>query len=87
MTRPMLFDGLESAFIGYAQQANGDALAVYDWDKMIEHIIESEGVDIADAIEYLEFNTACAFVGKGTPLILRRCDLSEMNDLFGTERS
>lgn len=34
--KPLLFDGMESAFIGVATQGPGQPLAVYDWDKLVK---------------------------------------------------
>jgi hypothetical protein len=79
MSQILLFDGLEPAFIGYAERAGSKPLAVYDFDKMVECLAD-EGFDHDEAIEYLQFNTVCAYLGEGTPLVLYRCTIEEMED-------
>jgi hypothetical protein len=67
-----LFDGLDDACIGIANRIGQPALAVYDW-WMIVDVLMRDGIDdIEDAIEYLEFNIAGAWLGPNTPLILER---------------
>ena len=42
-----------SAFIGISS----DDRAVYDYDKMVQHLMEEDGMDETDAIEFIEYNT------------------------------
>lgn len=77
----ILFDGLESAFLGIATRfepivtENGDRggthrnFAVYSYEKIIEGLV-ADGMDITDAQEYFSFNIEGAYVGETTPAIL-----------------
>jgi len=82
---PLLFDGFEKAFVGYAQQAGRTELAVYDYDKMLKILRDRDGMSGPEALEFLEFNTVCAWAGEGTPLILTRTTLKRCNERLEDE--
>jgi hypothetical protein len=75
---PLLFDGMEKAFIGTATQATGDQLAVYAWDKLINETVR-QGMTREEAEEWVSFNIAGAWVGPGTPLIYHKKTLRAFN--------
>ena len=66
----LVADGFEDAFIGTAAQACHPPLAVYDYNKCLRILIDRDGMDGDEAIEYMEFNVVAAYVGVGTPLFL-----------------
>jgi hypothetical protein len=68
----LLADGFEAAFIGMAKRCSEPALAVYDALKCVEILIERDGMEPEEALEFFEFNTAGAWVGENTPLFLWR---------------
>lgn len=43
---------------------------VYDKSKMVEILLKSEEMDYSDAIEYLEYNVYCGYVGEKTPIYI-----------------
>ena len=59
-------DGFDDAVIGI--ELNTMKL-VYDVSKMIDILI-SPDMDYLEAVEYLEFNTFCAYVGEKTPIFV-----------------
>ena len=69
------------AFIGVGRQA-GVEVAVYDYDKCIDVLMERDGMSIEDAIEWMEYNVVPAYVGKGTPIfmIFKENDCEECED-------
>lgn len=73
----LTMDGLDSAFVGFAQQWGQPVLAVYDRDKCIDAFVKRDGMTRDEALEWCEFNVFCAWHGKGTPLILQRCTARE----------
>jgi hypothetical protein len=83
--KALLFDGFEEAFVGFATQASGMELAVYDHQIMVELLCKRDGMSIEDAIEFLEFNTLSAYVGRGTPLVLRRMRLQDFNEMVDAQ--
>lgn len=65
----LLLDGFEKALIGYGTQFAHD-VAIYDYERCAAILIK-QGMSREDAVEYLEFNTAGAWVGRHTPILLR----------------
>tara|TARA_R110002153_G_scaffold45296_3_gene127789 strand:+ start:1147 stop:1368 length:222 start_codon:yes stop_codon:yes gene_type:complete len=65
-------DGFDEAIVGmtYDVVVSEDRL-IYSIDKCIEILVKRDDMTPEDAIEYLEFNTLCAYVGKDTPVFLR----------------
>ena len=43
---------------------------VYDKSKMVQILIESEEMEYSDAIDHLEYNVYCAYVGEKTPIFI-----------------
>ena len=61
-------DGFDKAIIGIDPNS---MILVYDRNKMVDILIEDEGMTHEDAIEHLEFNTYCAYVGEKTPIYIQ----------------
>jgi hypothetical protein len=75
----LLADGFDDALIGYAYSPGRGDVAVYDAGRCIEILIQ-QGMDEEEAWEFFEYNTEGAWVGKGTPVFLRRIPLEEGED-------
>lgn len=65
-------DGFDDAIMGLD---TNNLRVVYSKQKMIEILEPEMGLD--DAIEYLEFNTWCAYVGDKTPIYMDEIDVFE----------
>ena len=69
----VVFDNLDydSALIGITE----DNRAVYDYDLMIKYLMDTQGWDEAESIEWIEYNTlrALPYV-QGSPIIMYRFD-------------
>lgn len=63
----------DSAIIGY--DAN-DGRIVYDFERMIEHLMNVDGMSYEDAFEFIEYNTirAIPYAGANSPIVLNRID-------------
>jgi hypothetical protein len=59
-------DGFDDAVIGIDPES---MRLVYDRNKMFD-ILVNQGMTMEEAVEYLEFNTFCAYVGEKTPLYI-----------------
>ena len=71
----ILFDGLDDAIIGHAYLKQSQThVAVYDYDKIVEALMESQGMNRKGAWEYADFNIVGAYLGEYTPVILYRED-------------
>ena len=64
-----LFD---SCIVGIASRMNFPPVLVYDADQMTEALMKVDGIPVEEADEYLSVNTFGAWLGDGTPLVLRR---------------
>mgnify|MGYP003401072113 CR=1 FL=1 len=53
-----------------------DNRAVYDYDKMVQHLIEHDKMTYDDAVDFINYNTvrACPYAGEQAPIILRSID-------------
>ena len=49
-----------------------DNRAVYDFDKMVEWLVQNEDFEPLEAIEWIEYNTirALPYMGEGAPIIM-----------------
>lgn len=59
-------DGYDDAIVGITR----DGQLVYSIEKMVEICARDGEMEDLDAIEWLEFNTFCAYVGEKTPLFI-----------------
>ena len=63
---PNYFD---KAIIGMAQRIGMDAIC-YDKDKVIEILMQEEGMSFEDAVEHFDYNIIGSWVGDSTPVFL-----------------
>ena len=58
----------DSAIIGITE----DNQVVYDYDKMIEHLMQEDGMDYEEAIDFISYNTirSLPYAGQGAPIIM-----------------
>ena len=58
----------DSAIIGITQ----DNRVVYDYERMIEHLMETDRMSYMDAMEFIDYNTlrALPYFGEGAPLVM-----------------
>lgn len=59
----------ESAFIGVSY----DRRAVYDYDLMVKYLVDKEGWEVIEAIEWIEYNTlrALPYISNA-PIVIER---------------
>ena len=67
-------DGFDAAIIGYTSGCGEPLRVVYDADKCISILMDRDGMDYHEAVEYFTFNTEGAYVGKRTPLFMWNID-------------
>jgi hypothetical protein len=65
-------DGFDEAAIGTAciwrDNTRVDVL-VYDGDEVVDILMKRDGMEMSEAIEYIEFNIEGAYMGERTPVI------------------
>lgn len=75
-----LMTGYEAAFVGVALRAGLPVpVAVYDYELCVQ-ILKDKGMSEDEALEYIDYNL-CAWVGAGTPMMVKRMPISEFNDM------
>ena len=65
-------DGWDAAFLGITANHHHAIVAVYDYDKIIEIMVERDGATYEDAEEFVEFNIVGAYVGERTPIYVSK---------------
>jgi len=69
----LLADGFDDAFLGIAENSEGNPVAVYSVDKCLNLLADQfQDADDpeGDAIDYFEFNVRGAYVGQFTPMFV-----------------
>jgi hypothetical protein len=66
----LLCDGFDEAIIGMAERINLGPVVAYDVDKMIDIMVERDGMTYEEAIEYFDFNILGAWMGENTPVFI-----------------
>jgi hypothetical protein len=77
MTATLFADGFDDAIIGL-NYSNGVHRVVYNARKMVG-VLTDDDMTEEEAMEYLAFNTFCAYMGEGTPLYVDVMDREEIN--------
>lgn len=60
-------DGFDEAIIGLDRHS---LRVVYDSNKMVQILMENDGMSEEEAIEFLEYNVYNAWIGEKTPIYL-----------------
>ena len=72
----VIFDGpdYDEAIVGVTDEG----LVVYDFDKMVEILVDRDGMEEMEAIEWIEYNTirALPYV-QNAPIVMNRLRLEE----------
>ena len=63
----LLADGFEDAFVGIAERCGSQPVAVYDYEKAVQVMVQRDGATEEEAREYLDFNVLGGYVGEQTP--------------------
>lgn len=58
----------DSAIVGVTDDGN----VVYDFWKMVDHLMEHDGMEMMEAVEFIEYNAvrALPYAGDGAPIIM-----------------
>ena len=70
-------DGFDEAIIGYTRIAGRKDVLAYDYWKCIDILKKRDGMSAEDAIEFMEFNVICAYVGELTPAFIYETNVNE----------
>ena len=66
----VIFDGPE--FDGAIVGVTDEGQVIYDYDKMVQCMMQQDGITMDEAIEFIEFNTirALPYAGETAPIIM-----------------
>ena len=65
----LLADGFDESIVGVDVR---EMRVIYDVDSMIQTLVDRDGIDYEEALEFLEYNTFFAYVGEKTPIFLKK---------------
>lgn len=66
------WDHLDRAIVGIARQYPSVTAVVYDYEAMVQILVDEQEMSDEDAREYVDFNVVQSYVGPGTPMTLYR---------------
>ena len=61
-------DGFDDCVLGYDYRWDGNVILIYSVAKILNSLMEKDGMSEEEAIEYFEFNMRGAYVGEKTPI-------------------
>lgn len=67
----LLADGWDDCIIGVAYSPGRGDLVVYDGDAIINKLVNRDGLEYEEAVEYFDFNITGAWMGPKTPVFVR----------------
>ena len=65
-------DGFDDAILGVASRCGQNDIIAYDVNKIIQTLMERDGMDYEEAQEFFEFNIVGAYMGKNTPVFITK---------------
>ena len=66
----LVWDGLDDAIVGIVSRCGMENVFVYSVQKIAYILRDRDGMDVEEALEYLDFNIRGAFIGDRTPMLL-----------------
>lgn len=67
----LLCDGFDEAIVGMAERINLGPVVAYDVDKMLNIMVERDGMTYEEAMEYFDYNILGAWMGENTPVYIQ----------------
>ena len=68
----LICDGFDDAIIGMAERINLGPVVAYDVEKMIEIMVNRDGMTDEEAWEFYYFNIVGSWVGEFTPIFITK---------------
>lgn len=66
----LIMDGYDDCIVGVVERMGQDPIVCYDKEKILQKLIEDDGMDVAEAQEFIEVNQLNAWIGDRTPCFL-----------------
>jgi len=68
----LVCDGFDEAILGMAERINLGPVVAYDVEKMLEIMVERDGMTYEEAQEFFDFNIIGAWMGEFTPIFITK---------------
>jgi len=72
----LLMPEYADCIVGTVTRCGMPEVMCYDSDKIIETLVERDGLSYEEAVEHFEFNVSGGYVGEYTPMFLSRIENS-----------
>lgn len=66
----LLCDGFDDAIIGMAERINMEPIVAYSVNKIIDIMMERDGMQYEEALEYYDYNILGSWMGDNTPIFI-----------------
>jgi len=66
----LICDGFDEAIIGVAERINLGPVAAYSVEKILEILMERDGMNYEESLEYFQYNIIGAWMGEYTPVFI-----------------
>lgn len=66
----LLCDGFDNAIIGMAERINLGPVVAYSVEKIIDIMMQRDGMTYEEALEYYDYNIQGAWMGEYTPIFI-----------------
>ena len=66
----MMADGFDEAILGMCIQFGTEPIVAYNYEKCISILMDRDGINRTDAIDFMEFNVIGSYVGLHTPVFI-----------------
>jgi hypothetical protein len=66
----IILDGLDGAIIGVVEEFGNSPRILYSKEKIIDILVERDGMTSEEAIEYYDFNILGLYAGEQNPIFL-----------------
>lgn len=66
----LICDGFDEAIIGVAERINLGPVAAYSVEKILDILVERDGMSYEEALEFFQFNIIGAWMGDYTPVFI-----------------
>ncbi len=70
----LLCDGFDEAIIGLADRINLGPVVAYSVEKIIEILINRDGMSHEEALEFYHYNIVGAWMGEYTPIFITKLE-------------
>jgi hypothetical protein len=66
----LMCDGFDDAIIGMAERINLGPVVAYSVSKILDIMVERDGMTYEEALEYYDYNIVGAWMGENTPIFI-----------------